>query len=109
MSKNEAGLYSKVYLEPLNDTNWETWSFLMEQYLTVNELWDIVTGAEIEPTTVTERAEFLRRQRSARAHIALHVTPSQLNSVRLETDPKKIWDELQRLNRRGGFGRSVAN
>lgn len=80
----------------------------MEQYLTVNELWDIVTGAEIEPTTVTERAEFFRRQKSARAHIALHVTPSQLASVRLETDPKKIWDELQRLNRRGGFSTRIA-
>src|SRR5258706_7678325 len=34
--------------------------------------------------------------------------PTQLNSVRLETDPKKIWDELQRLNRPGGFSTRMA-
>jgi hypothetical protein len=40
------GLSSEAHIEPLNDTNWETCSFLMGQYLTVNYLWDIVAGAE---------------------------------------------------------------
>ena len=82
MPKN-AGLSSKAHIELLNDTNWETWSFVMEQYLTVNELWDIVTGTETVAAnaTETEKAEFLQKQRSARARIALHVNASQLNAV----------------------------
>ena len=93
-----------MQIEPLTDTNWDTWCFLMEQYLTVNDLWDIVSGHETEPSGDTEKAAFLRKQRSARAHIALHVSPAQLTAVRLESDPKKIWEELQRLNRPCGFG-----
>ena len=104
MSKEEGGLTSKAYIEPLNDTNWETWSFLMEQYLTVNNLWGIVDGTESEPTDTKEKEKFLQRQKSARARIALQVSSSQLSTVRLETDPKRIWDELQRLNRPAGFG-----
>jgi len=82
----------------------------MEQYLTVNDLWDVVAGVETVPAdaTETQKAEFLQKQRSAHARIALHVNASQLNAVRLETDPKTIWDELQRLNRPGGFGTRMA-
>ena len=94
-----------MYIEPLNDTNWETWSFLMEQYLTINDLWDIVSGAETEPVEPPKKADFLRRQKSARAHIALHVSPSHLNAVRLETDPKRIWEELHRP---GGYTTRLA-
>ena len=39
------GFAARVHIEPLNDTNWESWSFLMEQYLTVNDLWGIATEA----------------------------------------------------------------
>lgn len=108
MTKDDKGLSSKTIIEPLNDTNWETWSFVMEQYLTVNELWDIVAGTEKEPTDTAEKAEFVRKQKSARARIALHISPSQLSSARLETDPKKVWDELQRLNRPAGFSTRMA-
>jgi hypothetical protein len=104
MSKHEASLSSKAQIELLNDTNWETWSFIMEQYLTVNDLWDIVSGMETEPTDTKEKAEFLRKQRSTRARIAIHVTTAQLSTVRLKKDPKKVWDELQQLNRPAGFG-----
>ena len=41
MSEGDFG--PMMYIEPLNDTNWETWSFLMGQYLTVNELGDVVS------------------------------------------------------------------
>ena len=33
------GFAARVHIEPLS------WSFLMEQYLTVNDLWGIVTEA----------------------------------------------------------------
>ena len=80
----------------------------MEQYLSVNGLWDIVSGTEKEPLGASEKATFIQNQKTARAHIALRVSPSQLNSVRLENDPKMIWDELQHLNRPGGFGTRMA-
>jgi len=80
----------------------------MEQYLTVNELWDVVSGVETEPEKDSRKVDFLRKQKAARAHIALHVSPSQLNAVRLESDPKRIWEELLRLNRPGGFGTCMA-
>jgi len=74
----------------------------MEQYLTVNDLWDVVSGVESEPEEASMKVDFLRKQKAARARIALHVSPSQLIAVRLENDPKKIWEELLRLNRPGG-------
>ena len=80
----------------------------MEQYLTVNELWDVVSGVEMEPTEDSLKVDFLRRQKAARARIALHISPSQLNSVCLESDPKRIWKELSRLNRQGGVGTRMA-
>jgi hypothetical protein len=108
MSNNDTGLLSKSHIEPLDNQNWGTWSFIMEQYLIMNDLWDIISRIETEPTNTTEKAKFIRNQKSAWAHIALHVTPSQLNAVHLETNPKKIWDELQRLNRPRGFGTCMA-
>jgi len=100
----------EAHIEPLNDTNWETWNFVMEQYLTVNDLWDVVAGVETVPAdaTETQKAEFLQKQWSACARIALPANAPQLNAVRLETDSKVIWDELQRLNRPGGFGTRMA-
>jgi hypothetical protein len=80
----------------------------MEQYLTMNDLWDIVDGTETEPTDTADKAKFLRRQKTARARIALHVSPSQLSTVRLENNPKSIWDELKCLNHPGGFGTHMA-
>jgi len=71
----------------------------MEQYLIVNDLWDVVTGTGAEPTETSEKAEFCWKQKSARARVGQHVSTSQLNTVRLEIDPKWIWDELQCLNR----------
>ena len=76
----------------------------MEQYLTVNDLWDIVSGHETEPSSDTEKAAFLRKQRSACACIALHISPAQLTAIHLKSDPMKIWEELQCLNRPHGFG-----
>jgi len=63
MSKTTGGLSSKTHIEPLNDTNWETWSFLMGQYLTINNLWDIVSGKEAEPTEETEKSGSLQSRR----------------------------------------------
>jgi hypothetical protein len=108
MPKGGTALTLETHIEPLNDTNWETWSFLMEQYLIINDLWDIVNGTETEPTDTSGKADFTRRQRSARALIALHVSSSQLGAVRRETDPKKIWDELQCLNPPGGLWTRIA-
>ena len=107
MLRDDHGISAKAQIELLTDMNWDTWCFLMEQYLTVNDLWDIVSGHETEPSSDTEKAAFLRKQRSAHAHIALHVSPAQLTTIRLESDPKKIWEELQRLNRPHGFGTHV--
>ena len=67
----------------------------MEQYLTVNNLWDIVDGTETEPTDVAAKAGILRKQKAAWAHIALHISPSHLNSVHLKTNPENIWNELE--------------
>ena len=75
------GMSSKTYIELLDDTNWETWSFLMEQYLIINDLWDIVSGVEVEPAETPKKADFLSKQKSACAPIALHISPSQLNAV----------------------------
>jgi len=106
MSKGDFRL--RMYIEPLNNTNWETWSFLMEQYLTVNELWGVISGVEMEPEEGSLKVDFLQKQKAACAHITLHVSPLQLNAVHLKSDPKRIWEELLHLNRPGGFGTCMA-
>jgi hypothetical protein len=50
MMSHSHRLSTKMVIEPLNDTNWETWSFMMEQYLTVNGLWKITDGRDVDFT-----------------------------------------------------------
>jgi len=92
--------------EKLNDMNYADWKIKMEALLEEKELWDVVSGNEVTPTTgpnsKTTKA-FLRKQRLARAKIILHVENSQLPHTRY-ADPKEIWDNLSRIHRSRGFG-----
>lgn len=80
----------------------------MKEYLSVNGLWDIVGGTERELRLHQRRLDSFRTRKTARKHITLRAFPSQLNAVRLESYPKKKWDELQRFNRPGGFSTRMA-
>ncbi|RDB26438.1 hypothetical protein Hypma_006056 [Hypsizygus marmoreus] len=97
-------------LELLNDTNYSDWSIKMEALLVEKDLWDVVAGTEVMPTTgpnsKTTKA-FVRKQKLARAKIILHVENSQLPHTR-HSDPKEIWDNLARVHRSRGFGTLLA-
>lgn len=60
--------------DKLGQDNWAVWSFRMEMLLTKMELWDVVSGAEQKPTAPQKAvAAFLKKQRLARAEIALRL------------------------------------
>ncbi|RDB31020.1 hypothetical protein Hypma_000182 [Hypsizygus marmoreus] len=79
-------------LELLNDTNYSDWSIKMEALLVEKDLWDVVAGTEVMPTTgpnsKTTKA-FVRKQKLARAKIILHVENSQLPHTR-HSDPRRF-------------------
>lgn len=90
--------------DKLGQDNWAVWSFRMEMLLTKMELWDVVSGAEQKPTAPQKAvAAFLKKQRLARAEIALRVSDLQLVHTRHE-DPFETWQKLKVLHEAHGLG-----
>jgi hypothetical protein len=92
--------------EKLNDDNWAVWSYRMEMLLTKMELWDVVSGDTTKPTgaeTHKTVIAFRKKQRLARAEIALRVEDLQLVHTRVE-DPVDIWKKLQMVHEAHGLG-----
>lgn len=98
-------------IEKLSDTtHFPDWAMQMEALLEEKELWDVVTGDEPVPTTgPTSKAmkNYVRKQKSARAKIILHLHKSQLPHARFDT-PKEIWDNLKRVHQARGYGTVLA-
>lgn len=98
-------------VDKLDDsTSFTDWAMQMEALLEEKELWDVVSGTEIAPTTgPNSKASkaFARKLKLAKAKIILHLDKSQLPHARFDT-PKEIWDNLACIHRTRGFGTLLA-
>ena len=73
-------------IEKFDGLNFHLWKFKMQMVLEDKDLWNIVSGIEVEPAgqgvTVAEQDRFRKRARKALANICLSLSDSQLLLVR---------------------------
>ena len=96
----------------LTDANYSEWAIRMEADLIEKELWEYVFGEVEEPSgdlakSKKDLVEYLAKLRQTRARLIRRVTAGQLPHM-MDTDPKKVWEELKRVHRAGGFGSKLA-
>lgn len=107
----------------LNDSNYASWSIMMEAELIRKSLWtnivEMVIDIEKKPdekkTTDEIKAEFesMKSKRKsdkmaqARSEMILRVDPGQLSHM-TSKDPMEIWEKLKNVHRGRGFATSLA-
>jgi len=96
----------------LTDGNYAEWEIRMEADLVDKGLWDYVFGEVMKPEGDSASAkkaivDYETKRRQARARMIKRVTAGQLPHMR-DPDPKKVWAELKRVHRAGGFGSKLA-
>lgn len=88
-------LYDVAPLE--NDrSNFQTWKYRIETVLDIRGLLEIVNGTETKPddTQPIQQADWLIRDKEARAQITLTLKDEPLNGVLLATSAAEIWRKL---------------
>jgi hypothetical protein len=103
-------LFSRLILhyaiiEKLNDVNYAEWVIMMEALLEEKDLWEVVTGDEVEPLVGPSSKVmkmFWKKQQLAKVRITLHIKNSQLPHIHFDS-PKKIWENLTMVHQSHGF------
>ena len=82
--------------EKLTAENYHEWKFNMKMVLIGKDLWEIVEGTELMPTTrdANRLSKFRKRENQALALICLSVSPSLQIYVRSAKTGKEAWDSL---------------
>ena len=78
---------ASLRIEKFNGVNFHLWKFMMQMVLEEKDLWDIVSGSEVERENEDEQNEaqvqrFKKRERKAFATICLSLDDEQLSLVR---------------------------
>ena len=86
-------------IDKFDGSNFHLWKFKMQMALEDKDLWDIVSGGEVEPTgegtTEASVQKFRKRARKALATICLSLSDSQLSLVRSANTAKDAWSKLE--------------
>ena len=91
---------SILRVEKSDGQNFHLWKFKMQMVLEDKDLWDIVSGEEVEPsgqgsTDDAARGKCHQRSRTAMATICLLLSDSQLLLVRSAKTAKDAWLKLE--------------
>jgi hypothetical protein len=87
---------SKELIERLNEDNYTTWRFVMQNIMLDLDLWDIITGDEIKPEEgIAEIATFNKRNRKALAKINLSIDKSLFRLTKDCSDAVTAWSALE--------------
>ena len=83
----------KIILVPLNEKNYATWKVQVKMYLIKDDLFGIVDGTEIAPSSSDAAAarKFELGKAKALATIVLAVEPKLLYLIGVPKDPKEVW------------------
>ena len=102
-----SGIVSTNPIVPLNGKNYPTWKLQCQMALMKDNLWRIVTGAELEPEAGNDRAKFEARRDKALAVVVLAVEPSLLYLVGEPQNPKDVWDLLRNHFQKTDLGKQT--
>jgi hypothetical protein len=80
-----------------NGSNFAFWQFRVRMVLELRDLWVLVDGSKAKPdekADATGYADWISKDREARAQITLTLKDEPLNSVLFATTAKECWDKL---------------
>ena len=78
-------------------SNFAFWRFRVCMVLELHDLWALVDGSKTKPdekADATGYADWISKDRKARAQITLTLKDEPLNSVLFATNAKDCWDKL---------------
>ena len=84
----------KLGITKLNSDNYQMWKFKMEMLLSKDDTWDVLTTDRPD----VDNQEWDKKNRQARATIALLVEDEQLIHIKGEDTAKGMWNALRRLH-----------
>ena len=87
----------KIIFVPLNEKSYATWKVQVKMYLIKDDLFGIVDGTKVAPssTYIAAARKFELRKDKALAAIVLAVEPKLLYLIGDPKDPKEVWQKLQ--------------
>jgi len=98
-------------VEKLTRTNWFNWSFSMESFLTIKDLWEVVEETTVpedvenaNDSTDTKEAKRIRRvqrekeDKKAKSYIRMRVESEFTEAIRDCKTAKQTWKTLYELN-----------
>ena len=91
---------ASLRIEKFKGVNFHLWKFKIQMVLGEKNLWDIVSGEEVEPEEEGNSNEmqiqrFRKRERKAFATICLSLGDEQLSLVRSAKTAKEVWEKLE--------------
>ncbi|KAK0501904.1 hypothetical protein EDD18DRAFT_1346473 [Armillaria luteobubalina] len=109
---------SSIHFPKLNDSNYATWSIMMEAELIRKGLWtgivEILVDGDGKTADEVEKEFLLKKTKQAASKMAeacaemiLHVDGDQLLHMILR-DPMEVWEMLKSVHRARGFATSLA-
>ena len=93
-------------IEKLNESNYRSWSQVVESHLDDQDLWEVVKGEvkkpESSPTSAAETddhekqlEEWTKKAKKARKMIISTISPSVMTYVEGTRDPAEMWTILE--------------
>ena len=96
MSLNEPRTGTSTYnIDKLTESNYRSWSQQVKWILDELELWDIVDGKEVKPSSAEELAVWNKKAKKARSIIGASVTASVMTYIEGKDDPAAMWKVLE--------------
>lgn len=89
---------SLVQIEKLTGRdNWTSWSFAVQAYLELDDLWECVQGTNTDP----------KKERKAKSKLILLVDPINFIHIQDATTAKQVWENLSQAFQDSGLLRKV--
>ncbi|GBP78466.1 hypothetical protein EVAR_52272_1 [Eumeta japonica] len=89
---------SLIQIEKLTGRgNWTSWSFAVQAYLELDDLWECVQGTNTDP----------KKEKKAKSKLILLVDPINFIHIQDATTSKQIWENLSKAFQDSGLLRKV--
>jgi len=108
MSSEIASVFERI--EPLNGTNYRSWSFSLKMLLIARELWEVVDDKSERPgdEKKSDQARWDKKDKSVFATIALAMKPSEQEHIHSCKTAKEAWDHLREVYQGKGMYRLLS-
>src|SRR5436190_11577391 len=108
MSSEISSVFERI--EPLNGTNYRSWSFSLKMLLIAKDLWEVIDSESVRPPDdkKTTQASWDKKDKSVFATIALAMKPSEQEHIHGCKTARKAWERLQEVYQGKGMHRLLS-